>query len=147
MSLRSSSSLFPTTGATYLPRPSPVFLGEPPKEGAHPAVPLSRVRARLLLGVHLAADSEPPAHPLGLGTGSVGHSLGQRELPQTPSLPPISFAESKAPLQYPGTAKPLGQSQGLLFSCWGSRSLQPSGKRSLNIAHLEKAQARGAPLP
>lgn len=130
-------------GSPHLPCPSPAFLGEPSEEGAHPATPLSSMRARFLLGVHLAPGSKPLACPLGLGAGSAGHNLGQRELPQTqsfiPSLPTISFAEPKAHLQYPAGAKLSGQSQGLLFSCWGSRSLQPSGKRSLNTAHLEKA--------
>lgn len=59
----------------------------------------------------------------------------------SPSLPAVSFIELKACLQYPGAVKHFGQSQSLLFSCWSSRSLQLSGKWSLNTTHLEKAQA------
>lgn len=73
-----------------------------------------------------------PCMPLGLGTGSAGHKLGQRELLQTqsfsPPLPAVSFGVPNSPLQHPGVAKVSGQSQSLLFSCWGSGSLQPSGK-------------------
>jgi len=121
-------------------------LDEPPREGTHPATPLSRVRACLLFGVHLAPGSELQACPLGLRPSSVGHNLVHKKLPQTQSFSSslsAIFAVPKAPLQHPGAAKLSGQSQGLLFSCWDSSRLHPLRKSSLNTAHLEKAQAGG----
>ena len=78
------------------------------------------MRACFFPGVHLACDFRPPIYTLVLGAGIVRHNLGQRELPHaqsfSPFLPAVSFAEPKAPFQYPGAAKLPGQSQGLLFS-------------------------------
>lgn len=106
-----------STRAPHLPCPSPEFLSELPKEAAHPAPPLSRLTAHLLLGVQLGAGSQLPAHTLGLGAGSAGHNMGQRELPQNPSfslpLPAISFAEPKSPLlqSSPWSCRALGAAE------------------------------------
>lgn len=146
---KSSCSLFPTTEAPPLPRPLAAFLGEPSPMREHTQLPQ---QGESLSSPWGAPGSGPPARPFGLGAGSVGHNLGQREgaAPDSASLHPFQ----PSPLQSQGllcSALELqsswGQSLGLVFSFWGSRRLQPSGKRSLNAAYLEKAQAGGVSSP
>lgn len=90
------------------------FWVSPPQGGSTPSC-LSRVRAWLLLEVHLALS---PLHvPLGWGLAVLDTTWGrERELLQTQSLSPplsaISTAEPKAALQYPGAAKLLGPEPG-----------------------------------
>lgn len=143
------------TAAACFPQQKPLpclalyqhFWVSPPQWGSTPSC-LSRVRACLLLEVHLALS---PLHvPLGwqcwtepgAESGSCSRVKASLHSFQPSPLQSQRLLCSALELQ-----SSWGQSLGLAVSCWGSRSLQPSEKRSLNAAYLEKAQAGEVSLP